>query len=131
MPTRSSAPPWPNDVADYLGVERGIVLDQFRKAAAGPARDDRRRRARQPVPAMERILLNAILDSDEVRPRDSAAAHRRLRRCERFVTRGIFETLIALQEAGQGIGLRRDRSAAGGIATGTLLAAVLFADEAE
>jgi DNA primase len=91
------------DVAHYLGVERGIVLDQFRKAAL-----DRRERTpgaetRLSVPAMEKILLNAILASPEIRsgilPRLQAMGA-----AQRFVTRGIFQVLFLLQESGQNIG---------------------------
>jgi len=56
-----------SDVAGYLGVEPGLVLDQFKKAAA-----DRRTPATPPpsravVHAVERILLNALVSSDGVR----------------------------------------------------------------
>ena len=48
------------EVAGYLGIERGMVLEHFRKAAA-----ERRDRSRQPtqmaVPPLERLLLNSLL----------------------------------------------------------------------
>ena len=56
-----------NDVAEYLGVEPGMVLDEFRKAAAekraqrGPAREG------LAVPPNERILLRALLTSPGTR----------------------------------------------------------------
>ena len=56
-----------NDLASYLGVDPGLVLDQFKKSAA-----DRRAPVPQAAPAsgiphMERILLNAMLSSDRAR----------------------------------------------------------------
>ena len=62
-----------SDLAGYLGVEPGLVLDQFKRAAT-----DRRRpgpgRRRSPssapavqIPALERILLNALLSSEATR----------------------------------------------------------------
>ncbi|MDP3000068.1 MAG: DNA primase [Bryobacterales bacterium] len=91
------------DVAHYLGVERGIVLEQFRKAAL-----DRRERtpgaeARLSVPAMEKILLNAILASPAIRP-EILPRLQAMGAAQRFVTRGIFQILFLLQESGQNIG---------------------------
>lgn len=67
-----------NDVAGYLGVEPGMVLEQFRRAAG-----DRRDRAQAlkaapppAVPAMESLLLRALMCSAEARE----AALPRLRR---------------------------------------------------
>ena len=60
-----------SDLAGYLGVDRGLVLDQFKKAAT-----DRRGAAGVPqkapkqevtVPAIEGILLNTVVGSAEVR----------------------------------------------------------------
>ena len=55
-----------NDVAGYLGVERGMVLDSFRKAVA-----ERREKTLEGPKAVlrhdERMLLNALLAQPEVR----------------------------------------------------------------
>jgi hypothetical protein len=79
------------------------VLDQFRKAAL-----DRRERtpgaeARPPVPAMEKILLNAILASPEIRP-EILPRLQAMGAAQRFVTRGIFQVLFLLEQSGQSIG---------------------------
>ena len=64
-----------NDVAGYLGVDPGLVLDQFKKApqrSAGPAP----RRPLQPRlvdSGLERILLNALI-AQRRGPRGGAAA---------------------------------------------------------
>ena len=64
-----------DDVAGYLGVEPGLVLDHFRKAAA-----ERREKplaiAGEPVRAVEKILLNALLLSEEIRAEILPAAER-------------------------------------------------------
>ncbi len=49
-----------NDVAGYLGVDAGPVLESFRKAAA-ERREKTVRPAAEPVRPVERILLNLFL----------------------------------------------------------------------
>jgi DNA primase len=57
-----------SDLAGYLGVEPGLILDQLKRAAA-----ERRApspQAQQPaavVPAIERMLLSALISSEEAR----------------------------------------------------------------
>jgi len=79
-----------NDLAGYLGVDPGVVLDQFRKTAAERSAP----RVAAPVsaiPALERMLVNALISSEEVRaeilpqlPPEATGT---------FVTREIFEAL--------------------------------------
>jgi len=90
-----------SDLADYLGVDRGVVLDQFKRAAA-----DRRTPAPAAaptgpaVPPLERMLLNALLASrvarEEILPGLSGAW------IEDFVARDIFEALRAVSNATSG-----------------------------
>jgi DNA primase len=90
-----------NELANYLGVDAGLVLDQFKKAAA-----DRRAPApitqpRSTVPPLESMLLNALLADqetrDEILPRlDDAFV-------DGFTTREIFTTLKNLANAGDPI----------------------------
>jgi DNA primase len=80
-----------NDLASYLGVDASLVLDQFKKSAA-----ERRAPTPQPepasgIPAMERILLNALLSSDRARIEMLPMLRREM--TEGFVTREIFEGL--------------------------------------
>jgi DNA primase len=80
-----------NDLASYLGVDPGLVLDQFKKSAV-----DRRAAPPQAAPAsgiphMERILLNAFLSSDRVRGELLPALPPEM--TESFVTHEIFEGL--------------------------------------
>src|SRR6266404_1269153 len=56
-----------NDVAGYLGIDAGLVLDEFKKAAADRRPAAPRSAPRPAVPAMERMLLNALIASADVR----------------------------------------------------------------
>jgi DNA primase len=91
-----------NDLAGYLGVDAGLVLEQFKKAAT-----DRRAGAKAApqapasVPAIERILLNAAISSAEVRIEILPLLTKDL--MAGFQTRGIFETLRLMVEAGAGV----------------------------
>jgi DNA primase len=69
-----------SDLAGYLGVEPGLVLDQFKKAATdrhAPGQVASRLGSCPPskgtprvaLPAVERILLNALLSSENTRER--------------------------------------------------------------
>jgi DNA primase len=90
-----------HDLAEYLGVDAGLVLDQFKKAAAD-------RRAPVPVaqprsssPPLERMLLNALLANqatrDEILPRLDQAF------IDDFATREIFEALNNLVHSGDSV----------------------------
>jgi DNA primase len=88
-----------NDLAGYLGVDAGLVLDQFKKAAT-----DRRAPAapvskqEPPVPAVESILLSAMVASAEVRAEVLPLLTRDL--IADCATREIFEVLRQMTEAG-------------------------------
>ena len=56
-----------NDLAGYLGVEAGMVLEQFRRAALERRSPPQAAQPRIVIPAMERILLNAAFASSRVR----------------------------------------------------------------
>ena len=85
-----------NDLAGYLGVDAGLVLEQFKKAAT-----DRRVPAKTPVkevvalPAIERILLNAVIESAEAR--EEILPLLRADLIGEFRTREIFETLRQME----------------------------------
>jgi DNA primase len=90
-----------NDLAGYLGVDAGLVLDQFKKAAT-----DRRAPvaplAKQvpAVPPVESILLSAMVASAEVRAEVLPQLTPDL--IADFATREIFEALRQMTEAGAG-----------------------------
>jgi DNA primase len=96
-----------NDLAGYLGVDPGLVLEQFKRAAldrrtATPAvrghEPAPRPAAASPVAALERILLNALLSSAETReqilPRLTVAM------TSRFSSQAIFDALRQMAAAG-------------------------------
>jgi DNA primase len=114
------------DLASYLGVQRGLVLEEFRKVAAGGG--ERRAAPRSAgVPATEKLLLNLVLGSAEARAQ-TLPRLRELRVYGQFVSQRIFEALWAATEGAQAFQFadlesrlnENDRD---------LLAAVVFADE--
>lgn len=82
------------EVAGYLGIDRGIVLDQFRRAAAHRG-EKTPQQAGVDVPAVEKLLLNALLSSaaarEQVLPRVME-----LDVAEQFVTRPILNALLSV-----------------------------------
>jgi DNA primase len=90
------------DLAGYLGIESGLVLDHFRKMAAD-------RVERQPLPkaqpaahATDSILLPLLLGNEEARPR-LVAALRDLAAPRSGATGPVYETIMAMHEAGETI----------------------------
>jgi DNA primase len=88
-----------SDLAGYLGVDAGLVLDQFKKAAT-----DRRGAPVQKVkeaasvPTVERMLLNALIASAEARIEILPKLTPNL--IADFKTVEIFETLRQLMQSG-------------------------------
>ncbi len=115
-----------SEIAAQLGVETGLLVEHFRKAAI--QRSERAMQdAVEPVRAVEKMLLNALLSSAEVR-KEIVPRLRSMALVERFVTAPIFRALFALcgEEdrfsfaALEGRLEERERE---------LLASVIFADE--
>ena len=87
-----------NDVAAYLGIDSGLVLENFRKAAL--ERRDRQPLAMpEPVAPTEKILLRLLLSNAEARERFLPVL-KGLPAVDRFPTRRIFQTLFALYDSG-------------------------------
>jgi DNA primase len=116
-----------NDIAGYLGVDPGLVLDQFKKAATerrGALPDTPPSRPRVEIPALERILVQALVSSDETRreilPRlpQPMTAH--------FASREIFEALAQMGPGPLSFGALDARLSEPGRA---LLHEILTADE--
>jgi DNA primase len=114
------------DVAQYLRVDQGLVLDHFRKAAA-ERRDVPLSESVPPIPQNERLLLQLLVASQEVRqlflPRlQSIGATAQLQ------ARKVFETLLAMHNSGavfrySELEARLDNQEK------TLMASLVFADE--
>ncbi|MGH9557901.1 MAG: DNA primase [Bryobacteraceae bacterium] len=87
------------DLASYLGVETGMVLDQFRKAAAGrsAAAGSGTVAATPAIPASERMLLNALLQSEQARAEVLPALSEAI--LPGFAAREIFEALRRAETA--------------------------------
>jgi DNA primase len=90
-----------NDLASYLGVPAGLVLDHFRKAAA-----DRVERAPAPKTEASRatdgILLPLLLSDEEARI-ELIGKLRGVAGLRQTKTAPIYETLFAMHEAGETI----------------------------
>jgi DNA primase len=90
-----------HDVASYLGVDAGLVLERFKRAASERRAAPPRSEPRPAVPALERILLNALISSEEARaaslPRLSAAL------TESMMIREILDALRNLTGSGAAV----------------------------
>ncbi len=116
-----------NDVAEYLSIEKGMVLDEFKKAAA-ERRGQRKRPVEESTPdPTELLLLHALLSGGEAR--DAVAPMLRgLSAVSRFRMARIFDAALRLLEEGaaptvsaiEGRLSEPDKQ---------MLATVLFADE--
>ena len=86
-----------NDVAGYIGVERGMVLDSFRKAVA-----ERREKTLEGPKVMlrhdERVLLNALLAQPEVWS-EVIEELKSIETIDSFSSRRIFQAIFALHAA--------------------------------
>ncbi|MSV28537.1 MAG: DNA primase [Bryobacterales bacterium] len=87
-----------NDVAGYLGVDAGLVLENFRKAASERRETAMRAAPVESVRPVERILLNLLLSNPAARER-IVPALRSLDSVSTFVTRRVFQSLFALYDA--------------------------------
>jgi DNA primase len=87
------------DLASYIGVPPGMVLDSFRRSAA----DRQEKSIERPKITLrpdERMLLNAALSDAETRA-GIVAGLRSLDAVSRFASRRIFQAIFALQESGE------------------------------
>jgi DNA primase len=87
-----------NDLAGYLGVDAGLVLDQFKKAAADRRTPSPVAQPRSTVPALESMLLNALLAHPQTREEILPQLDQSF--IDGFATREIFEALKALVNSG-------------------------------
>ena len=87
------------EVAELLGVEQGLVLEQFRRVAV-ERRGEVRARPASSAPPIERILLRSIL-ADEDTGRKILPRLAEIPAVGRFHTCRIFETLVNMGAAGE------------------------------
>lgn len=93
-----------NDVADYMGIEAGMVRDEFRKAAAERREQKNRSREEYRLDPNEMMLLHALLTSEEARA-ELAPALRTMEGVRRFRTARVFETILKLVDQGEAVTL--------------------------
>src|SRR5215467_7389102 len=86
------------DVAGYLGIDRGMVLDSFKKAVA----DRQEKQFAAPAVTLrhdERILINAMLTQPDA-VADAAGELRAFAVIGTLPTRRIFQTIFTIHEGG-------------------------------
>ncbi|MDE3197208.1 MAG: DNA primase [Acidobacteriota bacterium] len=89
-----------NDLASYLGIESGLVLEHFRKMAADKNERPSPPPKADPAKATDRILLPLLLSNDEARP-NLIAGLRETPAWRQTPTARIYQTLIAMFDAGE------------------------------
>ena len=85
------------EIASYLGVETGLVLEQFRRAAA--QRRTPVSAAVEPVAGVEKVLLKALLADGEAR-RQVLPKLMGMKALEGLRTRRILEAMAQLEQSG-------------------------------
>jgi DNA primase len=91
-----------NDVAGYLGVAQGMVLDRFKKAVTERG-ETHIQRPNSPLRHDERILLNALLTDAEIRA-EVIEPMKELETVDTLPSRRLFQAIFALDDAGSKIG---------------------------
>jgi hypothetical protein len=91
-----------NDVAGYIGVDRGMVLDHFRKAVSERS-EKAIERPKSPLRHDERMLLIALLTDAALRA-DMIGPLRSLETIDTLPSRRIFQAIFALHESGGRVG---------------------------
>ncbi len=84
-----------NDLAGYIGVDAGLVLDQFKKAAAERRAPPQKRESRPQVPGLENLLLQSLLASEQVRAQVLPALE-----TQNFFAKEIFEAIRHQHDSG-------------------------------
>jgi len=86
-----------DNMADILEVPKGMVLDEFKKAAAERRVDVRRKPETAGFHPNEQLLLRALLTNPEARE-EILPVLKPMALVERFRTKGIFEAVFRLAE---------------------------------
>jgi DNA primase len=89
-----------NDLAGYLGIEAGLVLEHFRKMAADRVERVPLQRAEHEAHSTDRILLTLLLSNDEGRAQ-LVAALRGMVVPRMGATRPLYESIIAMHDSGE------------------------------
>ncbi|MFN0171134.1 MAG: DNA primase [Bryobacteraceae bacterium] len=97
-----------NEVASYLGVRQGMVLERFRKAAAG--RKPSAVKTEIDAPHYIENTLLPILVRDADARKQLAPGLLRIETLRRFATWKIFEQILALEDSGADFGFSELRA---------------------
>ncbi len=87
-----------NDLAGYIGVDRGVVLDSFRRSVS----ERTEKTIERPKPefrAEELVLLHALLDEPDLQG-ELISELKSMETIARFSTRRVFEAMFAIEAAG-------------------------------
>jgi len=115
-----------SDLAGYLGVEAGLVLDHFKKAATHRG-EQPLAAVQEPIRAVEKILLNSLLIRDQIRA-EIIPPLRVMSQVEHFAAGRIFQAIFALYDSRPDFRFPELEGRLGD-SDKTLLASVIFADE--
>jgi DNA primase len=92
------------DLAAYLGVESGLVLEHFRKMAADRVERGPAPKAQPTTHATDRILMPLLLSGEDARGPLVTALREVAMPASRFgATAPIYETLMTMHETGEAI----------------------------
>ncbi len=90
-----------SDLASYLGIDPSLVLDRFKRAAADHRPKTAPAAKPSDIPAIEFILFNALLASDEIR--DAILPRLDQAMIDSFTAREIFQIIVNLANSGEPI----------------------------
>ena len=88
-----------DDLAEYMKMEKSLVLNEVRRSVAGRSGLVAKRQETLPDPN-EVLLIHALLDSDEARA-ELVPVLRQSTIVQRFASRAIFEAILRVTDAGE------------------------------
>jgi DNA primase len=95
IPNRMERAAVTNEIAEFLRVDRGLVAQELKQRQG--RREGAPKAPRMQIPPRERMLLAALLESEEARA-ETIPQLRGHPALEGFLTRKIFETLCGMEE---------------------------------
>jgi hypothetical protein len=94
-----------NDIAEYVGLEAGMVLDEFRRAAGERRAPRSALREQKRMDANELLLLHALLSNAEAREM-VAPTLRQVESARKWASWPVFEAALKMAEAGEEVSFR-------------------------
>ncbi len=118
-----------SELASYLGVESGMVLDEFRKMAADRTERIPAAPKSDPAKATDRILLPLLLTNHQARPQ-LIEGLRGVASVRQGVTAPIYDMLMSMHDGGEIIGFNSLHERLTAVDQARLASIVLDADAA-